>query len=64
MPESKAKKPKRRKMGADKRAVVIDAAVRAMNAKGLDGIHARTLAARAGISVGSIYNLFSDLESL
>jgi len=64
MPESKAKKPKRRKMGADKRAVVIDAAVRAMNAKGLDGIHARTLAARAGISVGSIYNLFSDLDEL
>jgi len=35
-----------------------------MNAKGLDGIHARTLAARAGISVGSIYNLFNDLDEL
>ena len=51
-------------MGADKRDLVIDAAVKAMNAKGLDGIHARTLAARAGISVGSIYNLFSDLDEL
>ncbi len=48
----------------DKRAQVIDVAVRAMNAKGLDGIHARTLSARVGISVGTIYNLFSDLDEL
>ena len=63
-PGSKPEKVKRRKMGADKRALVIDAAVRAMNTKGLDGIHASTLAARAGISVGSIYNLFEDLDEL
>jgi len=64
MSEIEPKKTRRRKIGADKRELVIDAAARAMNAKGLDGIHARTLAARAGISVGSIYNLFSDLDEL
>jgi len=64
MSDVKPKKTRRRKIGADKRERVIEAAVKAMNAKGLDGIHARTLAARAGISVGSIYNLFSDLDEL
>jgi len=64
MSKTKPKKTRRKKLGAAKREIVIDAAVRAMNAKGLDGIHARTLAARAGISVGSMYNLFSDLDEL
>ena len=64
MPEEKKQPSSRRKTKTDKRALVIDGAVKAMNAKGLDGIHARTLAARAGISVGSIYNLFSDLDEL
>ena len=52
MPEEKKQPSSRRKTKTDKRALVIDGAVKAMNAKGLDGIHARTafryLAGRVG----------------
>ena len=43
---------------------VIKAATRAIEAKGLEGLKARPIAQRAGISVGSIYNLFGDLDEL
>jgi len=43
---------------------VIKAATRAIEAKGLEGLKARPIATRAGISVGSIYNLFGDLDEL
>ena len=46
------------------REAVIQATLKAMAAKGLEGLKARPIAQRAGISVGSIYNLFGDLDEL
>ena len=46
------------------RAAVIAAAAKALDSKGLEGAKARLIAQRAGISVGSIYNLFGDLDDL
>ena len=46
------------------REAVIEAARQAMEESGLEGIKARPIAQTAGISVGSIYNLFGDLDAL
>jgi AcrR family transcriptional regulator len=46
------------------REAVVEAAERAMEEGGLDAVQARPLAQAAGISVGSIYNLFGDLDNL
>jgi len=46
------------------RDTVIAAARRAMETKGIDGVKARFIANEAGISVGSVYNLFGDLDGL
>ncbi|MEL6112718.1 MAG: TetR/AcrR family transcriptional regulator [Pseudomonadota bacterium] len=43
---------------------VITAARRAMEKGGIDSVKARYIANEAGISVGSIYNLFDDLDEL
>ena len=55
---------KRRKMDDEVRDRVVDAAIKAMNAMGVEGVKARHIAKRAGISVGSIYNMFGDLDEL
>ena len=54
----------RKGFNPDMREHVIKAATRAIEAKGLEGLKARPIAQRAGISVGSIYNLFGDLDEL
>jgi len=59
-----AKPAKRKRFEPEIREHVIKAATRAIESKGLDGIKARPIAQRAGISVGSIYNLFGDLDEL
>ncbi|MEO0613815.1 MAG: TetR/AcrR family transcriptional regulator [Pseudomonadota bacterium] len=46
------------------REKVIAAARRAMESGGIDSVKARYIANEAGISVGSIYNLFDDLDEL
>jgi AcrR family transcriptional regulator len=46
------------------REAVVEAARKAMDSKGLEGVKARPIAQRAGISVGSIYNLFGDLDAV
>jgi len=43
---------------------VVAAARRAMEKGGIDTVKARFIANEAGISVGSIYNLFDDLDEL
>ena len=35
-----------------------------LNEGGMDNLKARTIAEQAGISVGSVYNLFSDLDGV
>jgi len=54
----------RKRFEPEIREHVIKAATRAIDAKGLEGLKARPIAQRAGISVGSIYNLFGDLDDL
>ena len=54
----------RKRFEPEIREHVIKAATRAIESKGLEGLKARPIAQRAGISVGSIYNLFGDLEAL
>ena len=46
------------------RETVIAAALAAMEEGGLAAVKARGIAAKAGIAVGSIYNLFGDLDDL
>ncbi len=46
------------------RETVIRAAAAAMETGGLEAVKARPIAKAAGISVGSIYNLFGDLDDL
>lgn len=43
---------------------VLAAARKAMEKNGVDGVKARFIANEAGISVGSIYNMFDDLDAL
>ena len=49
---------------AELRARLIDAAERAIAENGLAALKARDLAREAGCSVGTIYNLFEDLDEL
>ncbi len=46
------------------REKVVAAAEKAMEAQGLAGVKARPIAQRAGVAVGSLYNLFEDLDDL
>jgi AcrR family transcriptional regulator len=48
----------------DLRTALIDAAERAVAAHGIAGLKARRLAAEAGCSVGTIYNVVDDLDDL
>ena len=65
MPASgESKTAGRKRFEPEMREHVIKAATRAIEAKGLEGLKARPIAQRAGISVGSIYNLFGDLDEL
>jgi AcrR family transcriptional regulator len=43
---------------------LILAAERAVEARGLEGLKARDLAAEAGCALGAIYNVFADLDAL
>lgn len=54
----------RKRFEPEIREHVIKAATKAIESKGLEGLKARPIAQRAGISVGSIYNLFGDLDEL
>ena len=42
----------------------LGAATELMSREGLDGIKARAVAQRAGISIGSIYKMFGDIDDL
>ena len=46
------------------RSDVLDLAMRVVEAEGLDGLQARRIAREAGCSVGSIYNVFGDIDGL
>jgi AcrR family transcriptional regulator len=46
------------------RDVALQAARTLLAAEGLEGLQARAVAREAGLSVGSIYKLFGDIESL
>ena len=59
-----AKSTGRRGFDPEVREKVIASALRAMETKGLEGVKARPIAQRSGIAVGSIYNLFGDLDEL
>lgn len=61
---NKGKSVGRKRFEPEIREHVIKAATRAIESKGLTGLKARPIAQRAGISVGSIYNLFGDLDEL
>src|SRR5437660_6091650 len=43
---------------------LIDAAERAISARGLEALRARDLAAEVGCAVGAIYNVFPNLDAL
>ncbi|MEL6371995.1 MAG: WHG domain-containing protein [Pseudomonadota bacterium] len=62
--EKPAKSVGRKGFDPEVRDRVVRAATDVMSTEGLGAIKARPLAAKAGISVGSIYNLFSDLDDL
>jgi len=63
-PQNPSKTSGRKRFEPEIREHVIKAATRAIESKGLSGLKARPIAQRAGISVGSIYNLFGDLDAL
>ncbi len=65
-PPARTRAPRTGRKGFDPavRETVIAAARRAMETKGIDAIKARYIANEAGISVGSVYNLFGDLDGL
>lgn len=46
------------------RAALIDAAERAITARGLGGLKAREIAQEVGCALGTIYTLFADLDEL
>jgi len=66
MEKSSAKKSRPGRRGLDPKTLnaAISAAQDIIEAKGLEAVKARSVAAQVGISVGSIYNLFGDLEHL
>lgn len=63
-PETTPKTVGRKGFDPDVREAVIAVAAKALESRGLEGAKARLIAQRAGISVGSIYNLFGDLDDL
>ena len=62
--QATAKPAGRKGFDPEVREAVIAAAAKALESRGLEGAKARLIAQRAGISVGSIYNLFGDLDDL
>ena len=46
------------------KGALIDAAERAISARGLEGLRARDLAVEVGCAVGAIYNVFPNLDAL
>lgn len=63
-PDKKPAKKGRRGLDPKKLDAAISAAQNMIETKGLDAVHARSIAKDVGISVGSIYNLFGDLDHL
>lgn len=56
--------PKKRRPHDELVPEVIAAAVSAIEARGLAGLTARGLAGAVGVSVGTVYNLFGDLDGV
>lgn len=54
----------RKSLAPEVRERAILATKDVLSEQGLDGLKARIIATKAGISVGSIYNLFGDLDAL
>lgn len=46
------------------RDALVDAACAILSETGVEGVKARAIAKRAGIAVGSVYNLFTDLDDV
>ncbi len=63
-PSKRGSRAGRKKFDPAVRETVLQATRQAMETRGLEGVKARLIAQRAGISVGSIYNLFGDLDDL
>jgi AcrR family transcriptional regulator len=65
VPAPAAKKPRGRPglTGHDREAA-LQAARTLLAAEGLEGLQARAIARKAGLSVGSIYKLFGDIDAL
>ena len=63
-PEKKPVKKGRRGLDPEKLNLAISATQAIIETKGLEDVHARNIAKDVGISVGSIYNLFGDLDHL
>lgn len=61
--ESKLRKGGRRP-AAETQERILELTTDLMAAEGLSAIKARTIAAQAGVSVGTIYNMFGDLDDL
>ena len=65
MSKTEHRRPRgRKKFAPNVREKVILAATQTIEAGGLEGLKARAVARRSGISVGSIYNLFGGLDEL
>lgn len=62
--EAPRRGPGRRGFDPEVRERVIAAAQSFMDEKGLDAVKARAIARETGIAVGSVYNLFGDLDEL
>ena len=54
----------RKSLAPEVRERAIQATIEVLSEHGLEGLKARSIATKAGISVGSIYNLFGDLDAL
>lgn len=65
-PKTQAKKSTRGRKGFDPsvQKAVIDSVERLIAANGLDAVKARAIAGDAKISVGSVYNMFGDMDGL
>lgn len=63
-PNSKSRPRGRPALTDDQREQALAAASQLLAEQGLDGMKARVIAQRAGLSVGSIYKLFGDIDDL
>jgi len=54
----------RKSLAPEVRERAIQATIEVLSEHGLEGLKARNIATKAGVSVGSIYNLFGDLDAL